>query len=221
MRLPSRLREQDTRVSASILPVFGGDGKRSAQLFSCFFRSFCYHEPMFTLPILFTLCCVSLACAEQLPTSATQNVPSQATQERICWHVLSAEQIRELLEQGVDPNSNVGEKGATLLATVLMQHPNPDLVELVLKMGASVTPSKRFRHYFRDYTFLIPKGLNMPAEDAAKIMRLLLDAGCSIDALNHRGESLRIYYGKFRTPASQAIGEVLRERGAKLHPDAR
>ena len=175
---------------------------------------------MLVRPIVLTLFCVSVACAESLSAASNSKDSPLAVQEEICWHALSAEQIRALLEQGVDPNSHVGEKGATLLATVLMRYPDPDLVELVLRKGASVAPSKRFRHYFRDYTFLIRPHRDMPAEDAAKIMRLLLDAGCSIDALNHRGESLRIHYGKYNTPASQAIGEVLRERGAKLHPDA-
>ena len=176
---------------------------------------------MFIRTILFTLSCVPFACAEQLPSSSAPQAHGISPREEICWHVLSAEQIRELLEQGVDPNSHVGEKGVTLLATVLMRHPEPNLVELVLKKGASVTPSKSFKHYFRDYTFLIRPSADMPAEDAAAIMRLLLDAGCSIDALNHRGESLRIHYGRYQTPAARAIGEVLRERGAELHPDAR
>ena len=61
---------------------------------------------------------------------------------------------------------------------------------------------------------------DMPPEDAARIMTLLLEAGSDINALNRQGNSLRIHYGKIKTPAAAAIGEVLRERGAKLHPDA-
>ena len=64
---------------------------------------------MLVRPIVLTLFCASVACAESLSAASNSKDSPLAVQEEICWHALSAEQIRALLEQGVDPNSHVGE----------------------------------------------------------------------------------------------------------------
>lgn len=149
-----------------------------------------------------------------------QNMAERTKEWDIHWFLLDLSVIRILIEGGVDPNSHVGEKGMTLLANLLRRPYDADLIELVLKKGASVKAGKRTKHYFNDYPFMIQAYNDVHPETAAKIMRLLLDAGCDINGLNRKGESLRIHYGKIKSPAAAAIGEVLRERGAKLHPDA-
>ena len=50
---------------------------------------------------------------------------------------------------------------------------------------------------------------------------MLIEAGSPLDVLNGEGNSLRIYYGSIDTPEARAVGKVLRDHGAKLHPDAR
>lgn len=136
------------------------------------------------------------------------------------WLIMDPSVIRKLLEGGVDPNCCVGEKGVTLLGTIVLRGYGEDLTRLAIEKGASVKPSKRMKHYFSDYTFMIKSDTSVHPEDAAGTMRALLDAGADINALNSKGESLRIFYGKKGTAAARAIGEVLRERDAKLHPDA-
>lgn len=152
--------------------------------------------------------------------SAGQEAPAVTQEKTPIPLVMKEDKIRALLESGEDLNSFEGEKGITVLGAILLRCPQPDLVELALKRGASVKPSPTLKHYFSDYTFMISPHRDMPPEDAARIMTLLLDAGSDINALNRQGNSLRIHYGKIKTPAAAAIGEVLRERGAKLHPDA-
>lgn len=149
-----------------------------------------------------------------------QNYAERTKNWRICMHRLDPGVIYKLLEGGVDPNSWGGEKGMTLLGIIVRRGYGAHLVKLAIEKGATVKPSKQLKHYFCDYTFIIRVDNNVHPEDSAEVMRLLLDAGADIDALNRSGESLRIYYGKKKTAAARAIGEVLRERGAKLHPDA-
>lgn len=149
-----------------------------------------------------------------------QNMAERTKDWPIYWRLLDLSVIRILLEGGVDPNSHVGEKGMTLLGNLLMRPYDADLVALALKKGASVKANKRIKYYFNDYPFMIRAYSDVHPETAAEIMTHLLDAGCDIDGLNRDGESLRIHYGKIKSAAAAAIGEVLRARGAKLHPDA-
>lgn len=151
--------------------------------------------------------------------SSGQEAPTATQEKTPIPLVMKEDKIRALLESGEDLNSFEGEKGITVLGAILLWCPQPDLVELALKRGASVKPSPTLKHYFSDYTFMIRPHRDMSPEDAARIMTLLLDAGSDINALNRQGNSLRIHYGKIKTPAAAAIGDVLRERGAKLHPD--
>lgn len=138
------------------------------------------------------------------------------------WWTMSDELIRDLLEGGVHPDSHVGEKGATLMVTLIMDHPNsPALVKLALSKGADIRLGKHGRYYFSDYLFCLRPNHQVHPGSAREIVRLMLDAGADINALNHRGESLRIYFGRFNTAASRAVGDLLRARGARLHPDAR
>ncbi len=138
----------------------------------------------------------------------------------LCWRWYDETLIRKLLEGGIDPNNHVGEKGATLLSWLLHGGADADFVKFVLDKGASVVCSSKTKHYFNDYPFMINVRPTADADNAVAVLRLLLDAGCSINSLNRAGESLRIYYGKYSTPAARAIGAELRARGAKLHPDA-
>ena len=149
-----------------------------------------------------------------------QNLKERTKNWKLAWRWYDKELIRKLLDAGVDPNSSVGEKGFTLLAQLLYEGADADFVKFVLDKGASVVASPETKHYLNHYPFMINVRSTADADNAVAVLRLLLDAGCSIDSLNNAGESLRIHYGKYDTPAARAIGEELRARGAKLHPDA-
>ncbi len=139
----------------------------------------------------------------------------------IYWPSYSSELIREMLEGGVDPDSHIGEKGMNLMLVLMMRHPNdPSLTELAISKGADVRLGRRGQRYFSDYLFQLDVGIQTHPESAVEIVRLLLDAGADINALNKRGDSLRIHFGRKETPAARAVGQYLRSRGAKLHPDA-
>lgn len=149
------------------------------------------------------------------------NLSERVAKWSFIWNLCGPELIRDLLEGGVHPDSHVGEKGATLMHTLLFKYPNrPDLVELALQKGASVKCVTRGNRYFSDYPFCLNVGSDVQPENAVRIISLLLDAGADIHALNRGGDSLRIHYGRFSTAAARAVGALLRERGALLHPDA-
>lgn len=140
----------------------------------------------------------------------------------IGWGFYSAGLIRDLLEGGVHPDSHVGEKGSNLMLVLMLKHPNdPSLTELALSKGAKPRLGGRGRHYHSDYLFHLRVDSQVHPENAVEIVRLLLDAGADINALNHSGNSLRIHFGRTDSAAARAVGELLRSRGAKLHPDAK
>ncbi len=141
----------------------------------------------------------------------------------LAWRWYREDVIRTLLNGGVHPDSHIGEKGYTLLAHIILRGESPELVRLVIEKGARVAGTAGKGRYTPPYTFMIPVfgPRAYSPEDAVAILRLLLDNGADIDALNGAGESLRIHYGRINTSAAQAIGAELRARGAKLHPDAK
>ena len=140
----------------------------------------------------------------------------------IGWRFYSAGLIRDLLEGGVHPDSHVGEKGSNLMLVLMLKQPNdPSLTELALSKGAKPRLGGRGRHYHSDYLFHLRVDSQVHPESAVEIVRLLLDAGADINALNHSGNSLRIHFGSIDSAAARAVGELLRSRGAKLHPDAK
>lgn len=140
----------------------------------------------------------------------------------IGWRFYSAGLIRDLLEGGVHPDSHVGEKGLNLMLVLMLKHPNdPSLTELALSKGAKPRLGGRGRHYHSDYLFHLRVDSQVHPENAVEIVRLLLDAGADINALNNSGNSLRIHFGRTDSAAARAVGELLRSRGAKLHPDAK
>lgn len=151
-----------------------------------------------------------------------RNLGERTRNWKFAWWKMDAGLIRDMLEGGVHPDSHVGEKGATLMVTLLRKHPNsPDLVELALDKGAAIRLGKHGRRYFSDYLFCLMPTHQVHPENAREIVRLLLDAGADINALDRSGNSLRIHFGRFDSAAARAVGDLLRERGARLHPDAR
>lgn len=150
---------------------------------------------------------------------------------RISWMWCSrdTELVKKLLNGGVDPNAHVGEKSMTLMHFLLRNNPNPELIRLALEKGFDVTRKVGRNGRVASYLFNLPvrpawtissRYKPTPAE-LADIATMLIEAGSPLDVLNGEGNSLRIYYGSIDTPEARAVGKVLREHGAKLHPDAR
>lgn len=150
---------------------------------------------------------------------------------RISWMWCSrdTELVKKLLHGGVDPNAHVGEKSMTLMHFLLRYNPNPELIRLALEKGFDVTRKVGRNGRVASYLFNLPvrpawsfSGMYKPTpEELADIATMLIEAGSPLDVLNGEGNSLRIYYGSIDTPEARAVGKVLREHGAKLHPDAR
>ena len=151
-----------------------------------------------------------------------QNMKERTKDWHLTWFWYTDALIRKLVEGGVDPNSYVGEKAQTLMHLLLRRGSSVELIKTVIEKGAHVDGESTRSRYFPQYAFMIetrPGGYT--PEEAVAILRLLLDNGADINALNGVGNSLRIHYGMQNTPAAKAIGTELRARGAKLHPDAR
>jgi ankyrin repeat protein len=150
---------------------------------------------------------------------------------RISWMWCShdTELVKKLLNGGVDPNAHVGEKSMTLMHFLLRHNPNPELIRLALEKGFDVTRKVGRNGRVASYLFNLPvrpawsfSSMYKPTpEELADIATMLIEAGSPLDVLNGEGNSLRIYYGSIDTPEARAVGKVLREHGARLHPDAR
>ena len=150
---------------------------------------------------------------------------------RISWMWCSrdTELVKKLLHGGVDPNAHVGEKSMTLMHFLLRYNPNPELIRLALEKCFDVTRKVGRNGRVASYLFNLPvrpswnfSGRYKPTpEEIADIATMLIEAGSPLDVLNGEGNSLRIYYGSIDTPEARAVGKVLREHGARLHPDAR
>ena len=150
---------------------------------------------------------------------------------RISWMWCSrdTELVKKLLHGGVDPNAHVGEKSMTLMHFLLRNNANPELIRLALEKGFDVTRKVGRNGRVASYLFNLPvrpswnfSGRYKPTPaELADIATMLIEAGSPLDVLNGEGNSLRIYYGSIDTPEARAVGKVLREHGAKLHPDAR
>ena len=151
-----------------------------------------------------------------------QNMKERTKDWHLTWFWYTDDVIRKLVEGGVDPNSYVGEKAQTLMHLLLRRGSSVELIKTVIEKGARVDDSSTRSKYFSPYAFMIETrpGVYTP-EEAVSILRLLLDNGADINALNGVGNSLRIHYGMQNTPTAKAIGAELRARGARLHPDAR
>ena len=150
---------------------------------------------------------------------------------RISWMWCSrdTELVKKLLNGGVDPNAHVGEKSMTLMHFLLRNNPDPELIRLALEKGFDVTRKVGTNGRVTSYLFNLPvrpswnfSGRYKPTPaELADIATMLIEAGSPLDVLNGEGNSLRIYYGSIDTPEARAVGKVLRDHGAKLHPDAR
>lgn len=160
-----------------------------------------------------------------------QDLKKRTNGWRISWMWCSrdTELVKKLLHGGVDPNAHVGEKSMTLMHFLLRHNPNPELIRLALEKGFDVTRKVGRNGRVASYLFNLPvrpswnfSGSYKPTpEEIAAIATMLIEAGSPLDVLNGEGNSLRIYYGSIDTPEARAVGKVLREHGAKLHPDAR
>lgn len=160
-----------------------------------------------------------------------QDLKKRTNGWRISWMWCSrdTELVKKLLHGGVDPNAHVGEKSMTLMHFLLRNNANPELIRLALEKGFDVTRKVGRNGRVASYLFNLPvrpswnfSGRYKPTpEELADIATLLIEAGSPLDVLNGEGNSLRIYYGSIDTPEARAVGKVLREHGAKLHPDAR
>ena len=150
-----------------------------------------------------------------------QNMKERTKDWHLTWFWYTDDVIRKLVEGGVDPNSYVGEKAQTLMHVLLRRGSSVELIKTVIEKGARVDGESTRSRYFPPYAFMIKTRLGVyTPEEAVSILRLLLDNGADINALNAAGNSLRIHYGMQNTPAAKAIGAELRARGARLHPDA-
>ncbi len=160
-----------------------------------------------------------------------QDLKKRTNGWRISWMWCSrdTELVKKLLNGGVDPNAHVGEKSMTLMHFLLRYNPNPELIRLALEKGFDVTRKVGRNGRVASYLFNLPvrpswnfsDSYKPTPEEIAAIATMLIEAGSPLDVLNGEGNSLRIYYGSIDTPEARAVGKVLREHGAKLHPDAR
>lgn len=160
-----------------------------------------------------------------------QDLKKRTSGWRISWMWCSrdTELVKKLLNGGVDPNAHVGEKSMTLMHFLLRHNPNPELIRLALEKGFDVTRKVGRNERVASYLFNLPvrpswtisSRYKPTPEELAAIATMLIEAGSPLDVLNGEGNSLRIYYGSIDTPEARAVGKVLREHGAKLHPDAR
>jgi hypothetical protein len=93
-------------------------------------------------------------------------------------------------------------------------------VRMALEAGASIEVSDRAYRYGQEPLFNIPARRKDSPEVAVEIARLLVEAGADVNALNRRGNSLRIHYDRFYSKASRALCAYFKDCGALIHPDS-
>ena len=93
-------------------------------------------------------------------------------------------------------------------------------VRIALEAGVSIEVSDRAYRYGQEPLFNIPARRKDSPEVAVEIARLLIEAGADVNALNRRGNSLRIHYDRFYSKASRALCAYFKSCGSLIHPDS-
>lgn len=155
-----------------------------------------------------------------------QNLPARMAAWPLNWEWYSEDLVQHLSLHGVtrrETTEGTDEKKAMAGRVPLLdliRKGDVEGVRLALEAGASIEVSPRARRYGQEPLFNIPARRKDSPEAAIEIARLLIDAGADVNALNRRGNSLRIHYDRYRSKASRALCAYLKSRGALVHPDS-
>lgn len=155
-----------------------------------------------------------------------QNLPARMAAWPLNWEWYSEDLVQHLSLHGVtrrETTEGTDEKKAMAGRVPLLdliRKGDVEGVRLALEAGASIEVSPRARRYGQEPLFNIPARRKDSPEAAIEIARLLIDAGADVNALNRRGNSLRIHYDRYRSKASRALCTYLKSRGALVHPDS-
>ena len=144
------------------------------------------------------------------------------------WAWYREDLVQVLTKVGMAQSDTAAKTGESMLrqepGTVplidLIRKGDVEGVRLALESGVSIEVSPRARRYGQEPLFNIPVRRKDSPEAAVEIARLLIEAGADINALNRRGNSLRIHYDRYYSKASKALCAYLKERGSLIHPDS-
>ena len=159
-----------------------------------------------------------------------QDLPRRMAGWSLNWDAYRADLVQHLNSRGVARNA-AGPRSASdagAVEPVLGRVPLLDLirkgdaegVRMALEAGASIEVSDRAYRYGQEPLFNIPARRKDSPEVAVEIARLLVEAGADVNALNRRGNSLRIHYDRFYSKASRALCAYFKDCGALIHPDS-
>ena len=155
-----------------------------------------------------------------------KNLATRMADWQLNWEWYHDELVQHLNQNGVARNasddSSVEKKAMVGRVPLLdlIRKGDVEGVRLALEAGASIEVSPRARRYGQEPLFNIPVRRKDSPDAAIEIARLLIDAGADVNALNRRGNSLRIHYDRYRSKASRALCAYLKSRGALVHPDS-
>ena len=155
-----------------------------------------------------------------------KNLATRMADWQLNWEWYREDLVQHLKENGL-ARSEAAETTAEKKRMVgrvplldLIRKGDVEGVRLALEAGASIEVSPRARRYGQEPLFNIPARRKDSPEVAVEIARLLIDAGADVNALNRRGNSLRIHYDRYHSKASRALCAYLKSRGALVHPDS-
>ncbi len=155
-----------------------------------------------------------------------KNLAARMADWPLNWEWYREDLVQHLNQNGVarlaSPGSSAEKKGKEGRVPLLdlIRKGDVEGVRLALEAGVSIEVSPRARRYGQEPLFNIPVRRKDSPEVAVEIARLLIDAGADVNALNRRGNSLRIHYDRYRSKASRALCAYLKSRGSLVHPDS-
>ena len=155
-----------------------------------------------------------------------KNLATRMADWQLNWEWYRDDLVQHLKENGLarskaaEPTAEKKRMVGRVPLLDLIRKGDVEGVRLALEAGASIEVSPRARRYGQEPLFNIPARRKDSPEVAVEIARLLIDAGADVNALNRRGNSLRIHYDRYHSKASRALCAYLKSRGALVHPDS-
>jgi hypothetical protein len=155
-----------------------------------------------------------------------KNLATRMADWQLNWEWYREDLVQHLKENGLvrsiaaDPTAEKKSMVGRVPLLDLIRKGDVEGVRMALEAGASIEVSPRARRYGQEPLFNIPARRKDSPEVAVEIARLLIDAGADVNALNRRGNSLRIHYDRYHSKASRALCAYLKSRGSLVHPDS-